>query len=131
MKYVFVNLSGKRLDAIYLLIADETGVTYGHQSGEGANFNELEGYMIPLAERIHASDLELFFTKIVLNTDISNVDNVNQLETLVSEFDIMIVDQTFMATSYAPLELDLERIKDAVDGWIPVKSVYGPGVLIY
>jgi hypothetical protein len=140
--YIVLDPAGDGDIGVVLLVAAKTGVFYSNQCG-GAHClqNEMEGFLIPLGYPEAVDSLKAlidFFREDDLCTGIVKESNIPRLG--------KIVEKIVYWETYPPswsehdftgeekrlfLELDLERLGDLVEAWVPVKTAYGPGVLTF
>jgi hypothetical protein len=138
--YIFLDPDGSRGVGLLVLIAAPTGVTYAHQCGGlETGVRELEGFAVPLGDEEAATPLVAFFKAFQGNPPsiCSPFGNI-WTETLIADLGRIVGAIGFWHTRRHPdddrrlfLALDTERFAEATEAWVPVRTPYGPGVLIW
>ena len=140
---VFLDPDGTGGDIIGVIVAGPTEIEYGTQC-EGVLTDEryLEGYFVPLsgvlfepdvgrisAERLrepfHGSGACLHAKGGIAASEFEGV-----LRGAVNELPFWHLDDDGR-THRSRLELDASRLSEAVEGWVPVKTPLGRGVLVW
>ena len=135
-KYVLIDPDGTANVGLCLVIEQETGVEYGHQCGGVATeIKSIEGFLIPLGMKDIEQDIAKFFWKeFKENCHNPNnawpVDQIEKLSKLISKIPDWQCDK-IENDKKAFLKLDVERIDDCVEAWIPILSVHGRGMLLF
>lgn len=134
MKYVFIDPDGTMTPYLAVIIRHPTGVTYRHQcDGVTTDERELEGYLIPLSG---GPDRAATTTRQAL-TDVFHADrgclggppleaHRPRLSDIVRAIPFWHGDDQ---CTY--LQLDLDRITEACEAWLPVITADGDGILIW
>lgn len=138
-KYIFLNPDGIQDIGLLVVVAAKTGVVYAHQGGGfNAEIRELEGFIVPVGDYRLATKLSKFFWQEfkgqlpVKNNTSWKEATVQKLATLVQEIPFwQTCKDGFGEDKRALLELDTEKLGDLTEAWVPVKTVYGPGVLVF
>lgn len=129
MRYIFVGLDGPMAFGLMLLVRSKTGVQYGVQCGEGHYLRIAEGYLVPLGDDRDAAVLRNLFVRFPYGFD--SQESLRLLHEAVSTYTVRVVNASYDISEAAELDVDEERLDEALDGWIPVHSAYGGGFLIY
>lgn len=130
-----------------LVIKRQTGVFYENQtSGYGCMQREIEGFLIPFDSSEAEKELELFFKRFrgapyggrYLFGDQKDIDELAQLIQRFSLLQHALPERDFQAVFDLSdlddqyfLELDQQRIDELEEGWIPVKTISGSGILAF
>lgn len=137
MTYIFLNPDGTQDFGLHLIIHANTGVVYGHQCAGLANEERTqEGFLIPLSGSTTAKPFIEFFGKEFHGHSSApqwTPERMNRLRDLIS---------TVISWRTAPkdegrdderlrLMLDDSRFADCAEGWVPVRTVYGPATLVF
>ena len=120
-----------------VIVEAQTGVTYQQQCGGYATIQHtIEGFIIPVggtseAQRIYDWFWETFQGHCYpsLRRNPWTADTLQQLQKMVSEIPCWHCTQEGEDQS-SYLQLDLERMEECMEAWIPVHTAYGRGVLI-
>lgn len=137
--YVFLDPDGTQDFGVVVIIVAATGVTYAHQCGGLATeIREIEGFAVPVAGPNAAQSLRAFFhQRFMGNVPLSGE---RWTPALLDELGALVADlklwKTFSADSPhsdhpASLLLDMVRLPELTEAWIPVETIYGPGVLLF
>jgi hypothetical protein len=136
-RYVFLNPDGTEELGLNVIIEAQTGVTYGHQcGGYSTEVKTAEGFLIPLGGTEIAEHLARFFRDEFRgyprtpDTDWTP-ERINRLCDMVSEIPCWLTTAEPGEDRRVVLELDKNRFGDCTEGWIPVLTAYGPGVLVF
>ncbi|HEX8033201.1 MAG TPA: DUF6210 family protein [Ktedonobacterales bacterium] len=147
--YIFLDPDGTQTQEFgaLVVVAVPTGVIYAHQcAGLATEERELEGFAVPIGGPSAARPLRTFFDQTfhgnppvpgnTRNTMLGPRWTDAQLEELQA-----LVEQIPFWKTYSPdsgmeddrafLKLDLERLEELTEAWIPVQTAYGRGVLIF
>ena len=133
--YVFIDPDGTHRNYLYVIVNSPTGIIYSSQC-EGLSTTEksIEGFIVPLDEEKYSSRFIEFFTKYNGNPP-NNIDTKweeGDLETLsLIISDIPIWQSDMDSSSRTFLKMDFDRINDLTEAWVPVKTPYGDGILIF
>ena len=136
--YIFLNPDGSRPIGLLVIIDVSTGVIYASQCGGIAcEVREAEGFAVPVGGPADAEPFRRLFRQRFGDnpTDprIANwPDGAHQeLASLVGHVPLWRTTRSDDLTAPAVLELDRTRLVELTDAWIPVRSVYGPGWLLF
>ena len=117
-----------------------TGVTYAHQrAGLRTEIREVEGFVIPVGGPEAAAPLLTFFRTRFQGNPPSRMSGVapTWTEADVQELDALVRNIPLWKTmrdggsKRALLKLDISKLSDATEAWIPVQTAYGPGILLF
>ncbi len=144
MLYVYIDPDGTQENAAYVLVLHPTGVTYATQcAGYLTEEREAEGFLIPLGGQILAKPLMEWFWKAFRGGSYLPIkkwepEKIEQLRALISQIVIWHWDKDNESdeddkdeSSREFLELDDERLSECTEAWVPVKTPYGAGILIF
>ena len=140
---VFLDPDGTGADIFGVIVQRATGVEYGAQC-EGIRTNEryVEGYFVPISGvmidpeegRITVAVLRSVFhvgDVCLHGSDSFDLSfHVGALRCAVAKIPFWFIDDAG-ETHREPLELDTTRMADAVEGWLPVITARGPGILVW
>ncbi len=132
--FVFLDPDGTEDIGLCLVIEAATGVEYANQCGGVANIqNRIEGYLVPLGQReLEEEIFEWFIKQFGRN---GYPPNMRWDEGKTSELDEILRRVVCWETVVggpdvkSHLELDVERLDDCIEAWIPVKTPSGNGIL--
>jgi hypothetical protein len=136
MPYVFLNPDGSQDFGVVVIVQASTGVTYAHQcGGHATKTRTTEGFLIPVggpneATRLYEWFWGTFHGQCHGNTVAWTEQQVDELAALVRELPCWLTTPDGVDDERRLLELDRERIAACVEAWIPVKTAYGPGILL-
>jgi len=136
-KYIFLNPEGIQKLGLVVIVQANTGVTYAHQCGGTSNeIFEIEGFAVPIGDCQTTGKLLRFFWKFKGNPPSERTVNPwNDAE--LKHLKYIVEGIPFWKTykdvkdELAFLELDTERLEELTEAWVPVKTVYGSGVLVF
>jgi Family of unknown function (DUF6210) len=129
---VVLDPDGTRDVGLTALILAPTGVTYSSQVGGFATQQRFaEGYLVPIGCQEDAMPfVRLFAEAFGGNPPPSGLDWgdrwLGELESLVQSASLWSARE-----GWKPLKLDRERLAELTEGWIPVQSSLGPGLLLF
>jgi hypothetical protein len=129
---VVVDPDGTRDLGLAALILAPTGVTYSSQVGGLAIQQRFaEGYLVPIGRQEDAEPfVRLFAEAFGGNPPTSGLDWgdrwLGELESLVQSVSVWSARE-----GWTPLEVDQERLAELTEGWIPIQSFLGPGLLLF
>ena len=139
MHYVTLNPDGSQPVNLAVIVLAKTGVTYQAQCGGLATEERsAEGFLVPVERRcLDGSDLQVelesfFKTKFgghSYDRQFWSADVVRRLSELVSQ--VVMWHSTPETDSRSNIELDAAQIEQATEAWLPVKTPYGPGILVF
>jgi Family of unknown function (DUF6210) len=138
--YVFFDPDGTQDFGLLVVVVLPTGVTYAHQcAGLRAEIREVEGFAIPVGGPEAAAPLLTFFRTRFHGNPPSRVSgvaptwtdaDVQELEALVSNIPLWKTMRDGRSERVF-LKLDISKLSDATEAWIPVQTAYGPGILLF
>jgi len=130
-----LNPDGIRDFGLLLLVETSHGVRYEHQvAGYACDQRVARGFLIPLGPPAFADPLVEFFARSFRgNPPLSGwlawaQDQRDTCADLVSK--VQVLDQR-AAEKWVRLAVDYSRGGAVTEGWIPVLTPYGPGVLLF
>lgn len=144
--YIFLDPDGTQEFGLLVVVAAGTGVTYAHQCGGLATeTRELEGFLVPVGGPAASRRLREFFRRRFrgnppwLGEGPDAMPGAAWPSADLEELQALVGEIAFWKTSrhgdgedrQAFLELDTARCSDLTEAWVPVKTVYGPGVLVF
>lgn len=134
MPYIFLNPDGTQKSGCYVAVLCSTGVIYAHQcAGFLTDVKEAEGFLIPLSSTAGSALSQWFWKKFHGNSYEPaaewNGNTLLELKELVSQVVCWWTEQDEAARLF--LEFDDTRLCDCTEGWVPVHTPYGPGILIF
>ena len=145
--YVFLDPDGTQGFGLIAIVAAPTRVTYAHQCGGLATeIREIEGFAVPLGGISATEPLCTFFRQQfggnppTISGKYASIferrwtaARLDELGRLVGEimFWKTVFDSTASDDQPSALLLDRTRLSDLTEAWIPVKTAYGAGVLIF
>jgi hypothetical protein len=135
-EYVFLDPAGHADIGLVLLVLRATGVQYANQVGGLATEERCaEGFVVPLGQRDVEEELARFFwTEFAGHSYQPRADwTQDRLQRLGEILGRVRVWKTSPDTDDEPglLSLDRTRSEELTEGWLPVESRYGPGVLLF
>jgi len=132
LTYVFLDPDGTQGAGVVVVVQAPTGVVYASQVGGHANEERtVEGFAVPLFHPLE---------KVLRTVPGAPPDSaaghvgwkdadVQALAELVRSIPLWHTGRN--ADEPACLELDPARLSDLTEGWIPVLTAYGPGILTH
>jgi hypothetical protein len=137
--YIFLDPDGTQEFGVYVVVLAPTGVMYAHQcAGYLNDLCEAEGFLVPLGGTQAAQKLESFFRRFKGNPPRGHSGSawesrdLQELATIVSEIVFWRTVRDGDGTDERLfLEVDYERVADLTEGWIPVKTPYGRGIVLH
>jgi hypothetical protein len=136
MPHIFLNPDGTQEEALYLLVEQTTGVMYAHQcAGYLTQTRVAEGFLIPLGGSKAAHPFREWFWKTFHGNSYESATQwsklkLAELNELVSQVVCWRTDESNQEELLF-LALDEERLPECTEGWVPVKTPYGSGILIF
>ena len=137
-RYIFLDPDGTQGIGLLVAIVAQTGLTYAHQCGGITNdVREVEGFIVPLGASDLANILHRFFRRRFRGNPPQSggqwADNdLRDLSDIVSQIAFWDTGQSnkddFQKTH---LTLDKSRLDELTEAWVPVVTVYGPGILMF
>ncbi|MFO0905032.1 MAG: DUF6210 family protein [Pirellulales bacterium] len=134
MPYIFLNPDGSVQTGLWVIVEQTTGVKYAQQcGGHATEIKVLEGFLIPVGGPAEAKRIyQWFWKRFAGNCSTGKVewqdDWIAQLGELVRAIPCWQTRANGEDKRHF-LELDVNRIEECVEAWIPVRTPYGPGVL--
>jgi hypothetical protein len=135
--YVFLDPDGSQGAGLVVIVQAPTGVVYASQVGGYANEErEVEGFAIPLFNPHHLNVLKLFFGGYSGNPLYPGTSyerwQERDLQALAEIIGRIPLWQTNRDKDEpASLEFDSARLQELTEGWIPILTPYGPGILTH
>lgn len=133
--YVFLDPDGTQGAGIVVIVQTPTGVVYASQVGGMRNEERaVEGFAIPNFHPSHLEALTAFFDRyhgsppdgLECPWPASHIDELAQIISCVPLWHTSREHDT-----PAVLTLDRDRLEELTEGWIPVDTAYGPGILTH
>ncbi|MBI3974354.1 MAG: hypothetical protein HY332_23995 [Chloroflexi bacterium] len=138
--YIFLNPDGGQEFGMAVIVAKKTGVVYAHQcAGLYTEVREMEGFAVPLGDLSAAEPLVEFFRRFrgwppatwsSYNKCWEEAD-LAELARIVGAIPFWRTSKSESGTQRAFLEFDSARMDELTEAWVPVRTVYGPGVLVF
>jgi hypothetical protein len=134
MPHVFLDPDGTSPRGLLLLVEAPTGVIYEQQCGGHANeLMSLEGFLIPLGAQAGADTMYEWFQKTFRGQchkggNHWNAEHTQQLQALIGRIPCWYHNKQRKDERHF-LQLDMARLGDCLEAWIPVISPYGHGIL--
>jgi hypothetical protein len=130
-----LNPDGTRDFGLLLLVETSQGVRYEHQvAGYLCEQRVAEGFLIPLGPTLSADPLADFFARSFRgNPPLGGwpawaEDQRDTCANLISKVEVW--DER-RADPWVPLAIDSSRGGEITEGWIPVLTPYGSGILLF
>ncbi|MEY4180616.1 MAG: hypothetical protein RLY70_4190 [Planctomycetota bacterium] len=134
MPYVFLNPDGTQETGLVVIVEHGTGVRYAQQCGGIATeIRAIEGFLVPVGGPSAAKKVYQWFWKRFAGH--CSTGEVEWREELIAELATLIATIPCWLTrsngkdERHKLELNVARIDECVEAWIPVLTPYGPGIL--
>jgi hypothetical protein len=137
MPRIVIDPDGTQSDAAYVLVLHPTGVRYAIQcAGYLTEEREAEGFLIPLGGIDVARPLmEWFWKAFRCNSYIPaaewGIAKIAQLRELVAQVVCWYSEEDGSDEDRLFLALDEERLMECTEAWVPVKTPYGAGFLLF
>jgi hypothetical protein len=121
----------------YVIVEAPTGIVYQTQvGGHACDQKTLEGFLLPChpADHDDTRTLENFFHETfrgfppITRGREWNPSDLHKLREIVSQF---IVGCAEAESAYSHLTFDDSRSSQATEGWLPVLTPWGPGILVH
>jgi uncharacterized protein DUF6210 len=145
--YIFLNPDGTQDFGVLVIVAAPTGVIYAHQCGGVYNLQrEAEGFVVPVGSPEAAKPLLAFFKRRFRGNPPDREPGqaltpwaawtpnaLAELASLVSEIYLWKTNPDSAETEdeRVAISLDRSRLDELTEAWIPVLTVYGPGILVF
>jgi hypothetical protein len=141
--YIFLDPDGTQQLGIFVIVAAYTGVTYGQQcAGTTTDVRELEGFLLPVSTDLTRTKQEglaqlVNFFK-AYQRFMNDTQSSQWPETLLEELELIIEairdweskKETEIDVPHTLL-FDKTRLSEIAEAWVPVHTVYGPGILTW
>jgi hypothetical protein len=138
--HVFLDPDGTQEFGLFAVVAAPTGVTYAHQcAGFATEVREVEGFLVPLGGPSAARPLVDWFARTFGGNppfhgspfwDQWTLERVDELAALVAAVPMWRIDRKEGDDRFF-LALDRARLHELTEAWVPVRTPYGPGVLVF
>src|SRR5688500_12864266 len=130
---IFVDPDGTN-PGVYVIVAHPTGVLYGQPYGGTANlYRELEGYLVPVDGTEASAEFHGVFEVVLEGTGIGG--QPSSVPEGVIDAVVQAVEriQFWPSDAGAPesLRVDMSKIRELDEGWVPVLTSDGPAGLIW
>lgn len=117
------------------MVAAPTGVTYAHQcGGVAADLREVEGFAVPLGGTEAAGPLHAFFPCVQEaappHGERWSEEQIARLRAIIGAIPFWHTNRHGQRDSCGFLALDMTRLDNLTEAWIPVLTPYGPGILV-
>jgi hypothetical protein len=138
-RYIFLDPDGTCGVGLTVIVAAETGVTYAHQcAGLATETRAVEGFAVPLGDAEAARPILSFFKRFKGNPprmdspfgDVWTDALIGQLAGLVNAIPFWETHRSGDGDRRLFLALDADRLDQLTEAWIPVRTAYGPAVLV-
>jgi len=138
-KFIFIDTDGTLDSWIYLLVESKTNIIYSSQcNGTDNEIRYLEGFLVPvggevynvsLNQKINIDKLINIFKK-KSKTQTNNFD-IEELKRNIEQITIWYSEEIDGNDIRDHLMLNLDRLDEVVEAWVPVLTPWGGGVLIW
>ena len=139
--YVFLDPDGSQEWGLVVIVAAATGVTYAHQcGGHATELREVEGFAVPLGGPSAAKKIVQWFAATFGGNpplresrfwrDWSQ-ERIEELASIVSDVPFWLTPGADGPDQRCWLKLDRDRFGEVTEAWVPVRTPYGPGVLLF
>ncbi|MFB9990945.1 DUF6210 family protein [Deinococcus oregonensis] len=137
LAHVFLNPAGNQGTGVVVVIQAPTGVLYAAQvAGHGNEERVVEGFALPIFNADYLQALKRFFGRYNGNLP-SHLppyewwegSDLQELAEIVSCIPLWSTSRNEDQPAF--LEFDQLRLEELTEGWIPVRTVYGAGILIH
>ena len=133
--YIFIDPDGTVDFGLIVIVAATTGITYATQcNGYVTEQREIEGFLVPLGNPCsnpYAKRLMAFFEKLGCGALGVQDKDLPELQSIIADIPFWKTGPNSGDDQWTFLELDLSRRDEIVEAWIPVKTVYGPGIVMF
>ncbi len=141
--YIFIDADGTQTAWLYLIAEKPTQVFYATQcAGMENEIRHVEGFLIPLIElSFNTHDLLDEYTqklkhifhqgKHCRNDSKLNQQQLDQLQCCIENITIWLSTSDQVEDQRQHLFLDLNRLDEITEAWVPVISPYGQAILIW
>ena len=134
---IFLNADGTEKLPLFVIVRFPTGVVYAHQcAGVSCEIRKAEGFLVPIGHADIADRIARFFNAGFKGHSYPpeakwTAELKSSLRHLVAEvpcFYTSLDDEEEDRREF--LKLDEDRFDECTEGWIPVVTPYGPGILV-
>lgn len=137
--YIFLDPDGSQEPMLGVVLERSTGVVYSHQcAGIRCEERFVEGAFVPLGGRRYDDEGRLDIGRLTacFHRDVACTGDYDQpLGRLAAEVSQVAYWNSDIAdddkTTRTPLELDYDRRSEIAEGWVPVLTAHGRGILIF
>ena len=137
MPHVFLDPDGTRPIGLAVIVEAPTGVTYEQQCGGYATeLRTAEGFLIPVGGLTESRKIYDWFWATFKGYCFTSGDEspwtperIAQLQALVARIPCWYSTARDGERELHYLQLDLERMEECIEAWIPVRTPYGQGFL--
>jgi|MDTC01.2.fsa_nt_gb hypothetical protein len=135
-KFVYLDPDGTEDIGLCLVVEHPTGVVYGNQCGGVATLHRsVEGYLVPLGRADMEDEIYRYFMKEFGENCYPphnewTTQRTTRLNEILTRIPCWRTTQELQGDERAFLSLDIDRIQECVEAWIPVVCILGKGVLM-
>ena len=141
--YIFIDADGTQTSWLYLIVEKPTQVFYATQcAGMENEIRLVEGFLIPLIElSFNTHDLLDEYTQKLKhifhqgqrcrNDGKLNQQQLDQLQCCIENITVWLSTSDQVEDQRQHLFLDLNRLDEITEAWVPVISPYGQAILIW
>ncbi len=145
--YIFIDADGTQTSWLYLIVEKPTQVFYATQcAGLNNEIRHVEGFLIPLLgltfdhQEYLVDDLGKFSNKLkhifhqgqrCRNDSKLNQQQLDQLQCCIENITVWLSTSDQVEDQRQHLFLDLNRLDEITEAWVPVISPYGQAILIW
>lgn len=133
--YIFLDPDGSQGAGVIVIVQAPTGVVYASQVGGMQNEERsVEGFAIPNFHPAHLEALLNFFARYHGSppdgrTTLWPPRHLDELNLILGRIPLWQTSRE--QDTPASLTLDRTRLQELTEGWIPVNTAYGPGILTH
>ena len=129
---VFLDPDGTQDRQLHVVVESPTGVEYRSQcAGLACEERAAEGFLIPLGQAERVTGFSAFFAAGPPDARPAEpgAERAERLRQLVGR---VVCWRTEAEGDHRErLALDEERLDECVEAWVPVRTPYGPGILVF
>ena len=136
MLFVELYPTQTETNSLYLIVLASTGVVYRNQcGGTSTEDKEAEGFLVPIGTLQDTERLYDWFWRhyhgacACTGYLATKPDHVRELSQMIASFTCWHCDG--VTDSPQSLSLDVDRIAECCEAWVPVRSPYGNGWLTF
>ncbi|UBV42099.1 DUF6210 family protein [Deinococcus taeanensis] len=137
LAYIFIDPDGTQGAGVVVVVQAPTGVVYASQVGGNANEERsVEGFAIPLFHPQYLDALEGYFGRYSGNLPYPGTPyewwkekDLQVLAEIVGRIPLWHTSRDKDEPAY--LQFDGARLEELTEGWVPVVTRYGPGILTH